>query len=192
MRKDKILKALKEYFTNINFDVNGKNQSITDVIDYIKESNKLVFLLQDNTVMSIKLHLVDTELDIIQLAIEDLKSYEQYNKKIRTVVICGSNVNKIKEEVNIGQDIYYKIDTVYLKEYDGDNIYDELENKISTKSKLDDKDKINLILLPLMKSEHSSEHLLSNILNLIKKIENYNIRDLYISIIKIIYDDLIK
>lgn len=192
MYKDKNLTVLQEYFANTNINLDKKNQSIRSVIDYISKSNKLVFLLQDDTILNIKVHRENNELDISQLAIEDFKLYDKYNKKIRTVVICGSSVSKIKEEVYIGQDVYYKIDTIYLRENDGDNIYNKLQNKIIKKQILDDNDKVNLILLPLMKLEHNSKDLISLVLDIVKKIDNYEIRELYSEAIKIIYNDLIK
>lgn len=86
-------------------------------------------------------------------------------------MIYASNIEKAEDNFNIGS-ISINVKYVFMKNYDGDNIYREVEQKIKAEKSLEDIDLMNLILLPLMKSKKDRHELIKETIELAKEVND--------------------
>ncbi len=75
---------------------------------------------------------------------------------IKTAVIYTGEIEEAPHIVPYGS-ITYEVENVFMKNYDGDQKYEEIKQKIENEETLTDEDYLNLIFLPLMKSRQSGE-----------------------------------
>lgn len=101
------------------------------------------------------------------------KYYEENKsvKKINVAVIYASNIEKAEDSFNIGS-VGINIKSVFMKNYDGDTVFKEVELKIKEGLVLDDIDLMNLILLPLMKSKKDKHELIKDTIELAKEVND--------------------
>jgi hypothetical protein len=133
------------------------------VVDVIQTSVPLIevksrgmdanFLLEDSTILHLEFEsTVLTEDDLVRFGHYDLELYRQRKQKIRRVVIFTPEVKESLAGLDIGS-VLQKHRVVYLeKDYDGDAIFAEVARKLEQEEPLKGKDKLHIILLPMMKS----------------------------------------
>lgn len=110
-----------------------------------------LFLLADDTYLHLEFQTTFREHDLDRFLQYDVSAYEKYKKPIHTVVIYSANVDNAPRSKNYGS-IKYETQAVFMKDYDGDQIMKQLKTKIENNEELTERDELNLIFLPLMKS----------------------------------------
>jgi sporulation-control protein spo0M len=101
------------------------------------------------------------------------KYYEEDKsiKKVNVAVIYASNIEKAEDSFNIGI-VGINVKSVFMKNYDGDSIYKQVEQKIKGGKIIEDIDLMNLILLPLMKSKKDKHELIRDTIELAKEVND--------------------
>lgn len=143
------------------------------IIEVKDNSMDFVFLLEDNTYLHLEFQTVYNENDLIRFCIYDFKLFERDKRKINTVVIYSSNSKKIQDKLDIGAGCYNP-QIIKMKDYDGDNAYNEIENKVNNNIELDELDIVNLLFIPLMKSKESKNKLAVKSIKLARSIKDKN------------------
>jgi hypothetical protein len=110
-----------------------------------------VFLLADGSYLHLEFQTTASVADLERFKIYDVTLYEKKRMPIRTAVIYGSGIESAPETLDHGS-VKYFTQAVYMGKYDGDEIYQDLLDKVSRIDRLDDIDQLNLIFLPLMKN----------------------------------------
>ena len=116
------------------------------------------FLLEDETIAHIEFESdALTEKDLIRFAIYDLALYEQRSQRIRRIVVFSSGVSKIPiNELDIGS-VKQQQDCIFLEhDFNGDEIYGKIKETIMEGNPLTNIDKLQIILLPMMKSNQTT------------------------------------
>ena len=130
-----------------------------------------MFLLADQTYLHLEFQTTFHEQDLDRFLQYDVSAYEKFKKRIKTVVIYGADVEEAKEVKNYGS-VTYETKAVFMKDYDGDQIIQDLWTKIENGESLTDLDELNLIFLPLMRSEVNRSERAIETVELAKRITN--------------------
>lgn len=140
-----------------------------------------LFLLADNSIV-----LVDYESKYLN---EDLIDYLGYvyrilkrlgkewsGVKIRVVILYTSDVEHANDVLEIGC-LTFKIQQAFLSGLDTDGIYKNIKKKIKCSEKLEEDEKMQMIILPLtVKGKEEKQVLLKEIIMLAKEIDDENDR----------------
>ncbi|MFC5629129.1 hypothetical protein ACFPTR_09665 [Aliibacillus thermotolerans] len=101
----------------------------------------------------------------------DVSAYDKFQKPIRTVVIYGANIAEALEVKNYGS-VTYETKAVFMGDYDGDSIMQDLWAKVESGEELTELDELNLIFLPLMRSSVNRSERAIETVELTKKIRD--------------------
>lgn len=154
-----LLKLLKESNANIKeIDFESKNLTYnpTELIELDPKIYKTDMILElDNLI-------VLTEFQSTIVKTPDEKRYRLYtalvdyakrnNKPLILIVISTAEKTKIKQ-YKINKDCVFTIPIVSLKDFDGDKIINNIENKIKNNQKITRHEMLNLALAPFMSSK---------------------------------------
>lgn len=156
-----LLKLLKESNANIKeIDFESKNLTYnpTELIELDPKIYKTDMILELDHLI------VLTEFQSTIVKTPDKKRYRLYtalvdyakrnNKPIILIVISTAEKTKIKE-YKINKDCVFTIPIVSLKDFDGDKIINNIENKIKNNQKITRHEMLNLALAPFMSSKKS-------------------------------------
>jgi len=111
----------------------------------------VVFLLEDDTYLHFAFETGHNSTGaMLKSAGYDIRLYERDGREIYPVIIYTADVKNKPRGIKIGA-LTYTPDIILMNEYDGTNIFAELETKIKAGQELQDMDILNLVLLPLMK-----------------------------------------
>ena len=135
-----------------------------------------IFLLEDDTYQHLEFETSYKKTNLIRFADYDVQIYKKYKKKVQTVIIYSSEVKKAAKSLDIGS-LKYTPDVVMMCDYDGNAIYAELERKLQAKETLTDTDMLNLIFLPLLRSDIPKYELAEKSIELAKTIEDETKQD---------------
>ena len=147
-----------------------------DIVEVRKLSTDYVFLLEDNTYQHLEFQTAYNKNDLLRFAKYDLYLYERDKREINTVVIYSSDVNNVAQSLKIGS-LTYSPKIVMLNNYDGGAIFTELETKLKEKQDLSDADMLNLIFLPLLRSDISKYDLAKKSIEMAKTISDETKQD---------------
>lgn len=139
------------------------------IIEVGESSSDFIFLLEDNSYLHFEFQTTYNKSDLTRFAYYDLRLFECDGRNITTVIIYPSGVKKADTELNIGS-LLYNPNKIMMIDYNGNAIYEELENKIRDGNILDDVDMLKLIFLPLMKTDMSRDVLTVNSIKLAQTI----------------------
>lgn len=154
-----LLKLLKESNANIKeIDFESKNLTYnpTELIELDPKIYKTDMILELDHLI------VLTEFQSTIVKTPDEKRYRLYtalvdyakrnNKPIMLIVISTAEKTKIKQ-YKINKDCVFTIPIVSLKDFDGDKIINNIENKIKNNQKITRHEMLNLALAPFMSSK---------------------------------------
>jgi len=164
--KDIIQKYTSSLFKNATLEFYGiKTARIKElinvelpVIEVSDSSTDFIFLLEDNSYLHFEFQTTYNKDDIERFAMYDLRLYVRDGRSITTVIIYSADVKKANTNLNIGS-LLYSPDKIMMYDYNGNAIFEELENKIKSGHDINDIDMLNLILLPLMRNTIPKEDL---------------------------------
>ena len=149
------------------------------VVEVADTSSDFVFSLEDGSILHIEFQTGYKKADLIRFAMYNLRLYEKYKGKIRTVIIYAADVKKKAINLNIGS-LVFSPDVVFMSAYDGDNIYAGLETKLKRGQALEDADMLKLALLPLMSNSLQKVKLAERTIEISREIEDRRKRDICI------------
>lgn len=154
-----LLKLLKESNTNIkeiDFESENLTYNPTELVELYPKIYKTDMILELDHLI------VLTEFQSTIVKTPDEKRYRLYtalvdyakrnNKPIMLIIISTAEKTKIKE-YKINKDCVFTIPIVSLKDFDGDKIINNIENKIKNNQKITRHEMLNLALAPFMSSK---------------------------------------
>ena len=154
-----LLKLLKESNANIkeiDFESENLTYNPTELIELDPKIYKTDMILELDHLI------VLTEFQSTIVKTIDEKRYRLYtalvdyakrnNKPLILIVISTAEKTKIKE-YKINKDCVFTIPIVSLKDFDGDKIINNIENKIKNNQKITSHEMLNLALAPFMSSK---------------------------------------
>ncbi len=137
-----------------------------------------VFLLEDGSILLLEYEsnnrITENMYKYIDYVLRISRKYYEENKSIKNInvaVIYASNIEKAENNFNIGS-VGINVKSVFMKNYDGDIIYKDVECKVKEGKILEDIDLMNLILLPLMKSKKDKHELIKDTIELAKEVDD--------------------
>ena len=187
---DVLFKILSENYKNIALSVYGLNlpeikSMIPNNFPVIKVDEKRsdnIFLLEDGSILLLEyesntrieenmLKYIDYILRIITRYFEEEKTI----KKIRLVVIYSSDIEEAPEEFNM-ESLTIRSHNVYMKDYNGDEIENNIRGKINRGTLLSDEDIMHFMLLPFMKrnKEKDKKLIIKDTIELAKEVKDEN------------------
>lgn len=195
---DIILKYMSEAFKDTALSFYGLNTAKIKaviptelpVLEVSEEAMDFVFLLEDNSFLHLEFQTTNKNEDLIRFLLYDARLYKKDKKHINTAVIYSGDIEKALDNIKIGS-IEYLVSNIYMKSFDGDEIFVDLYNKINRKEKLTEENKLNLIFLPLMKSKTDKNEMAIKVVELASKIDDDKEKMLYIGAIVGISDKFI-
>ena len=128
------------------------------VIEVRKKSTDIVFLLEDGRYLHLEFQSTYSIDDLLRFVVYDTLLYKRDGRQIDTVVVYSSDVENADVSLDIGA-VKFSPQVVMFADYDGSAIITELEDKLASGQELTDHDMLNLVFLPLMKTDVPKEEL---------------------------------
>ena len=154
-----LLKLLKESNANIK-EINFESENLTYNPTELVELDPKIY--KTDMILELDHLIVLTEFQSTIVKTPDEKRYRLYtalvdyakrnNKPIILIVISTAEKTKINE-YKINKDCVFTIPIVSLKDFDGDKIINNIENKIKNNQKITRHEMLNLALAPFMSSK---------------------------------------
>lgn len=156
-----LLKLLKESNANIK-EIDFESENLTYNPTELVELDPKIY--KTDMILELDHLIVLTEFQSTIVKTPDEKRYRLYtalvdyakrnNKPIMLIVISTAEKTKIKQ-YKINKDCVFTIPIVSLKDFDGDKIINNIENKIKNNQKITRHEMLNLALAPFMSSKKS-------------------------------------
>jgi len=99
------------------------------VVEVKDSSTDYIFLLEDNSYLHLEFQTKYDKKDLVRFLAYDVRLYERDEREVVTVIIYSSEVKKAETYLEMGSTVYDP-QKIMMSDYDGNNIYTELENKI--------------------------------------------------------------
>lgn len=154
-----LLKLLKESNANIK-EIDFESENLTYNPTELVELDPKIY--KTDMILELDHLIVLTEFQSTIVKTPDEKRYRLYtalvdyakrnNKPIMLIVISTAEKTKIKQ-YKINKDCVFIIPIVSLKDFDGDKIINNIENKIKNNQKITRHEMLNLALAPFMSSK---------------------------------------
>lgn len=154
-----LLKLLKESNANIK-EIDFKSENLTYNPTELVELDPKIY--KTDMILELDHLIVLTEFQSTIVKTPDEKRYRLYtalvdyakrnNKPLILIVISTAEKTKIKQ-YKINKDCVFTIPIVSLKDFDGDKIINNIENKIKNNQKITRHEMLNLALAPFMSSK---------------------------------------
>ena len=154
-----LLKLLKESNANIK-EIDFKSENLTYNPTELIELDPKIY--KTDMILELDHLIVLTEFQATIVKTIDEKRYRLYtalvdyakrnNKPLILIVISTAEKTKIKQ-YKINKDCVFTIPIVSLKDFDGDKIINNIENKIKNNQKITRHEMLNLALAPFMSSK---------------------------------------
>ena len=141
-----LLKLLKESNANIK-EIDFKSENLTYNPTELVELGPKIY--KTDMILELDHLIVLTEFQSTIVKTPDAK---RNNKPIILIVISTAEKTKIKQ-YKINKDCVFTIPIVSLKDFDGDKIINNIENKIKNNQKITRHEMLNLALAPFMSSK---------------------------------------
>lgn len=185
--KDILSKILMENFKDKSFEVFGlKLAPILTMLPTNLPALQLdekradnLFLLKDGSIVDIEYESTNNVENMIKYLTYVSRLLDRYyfeeNRivKIIIVVVYTGNIKKSPSKFNFGS-VSICVEQVFLSRFNGDEVYEELDKKISENIALSDNDVMKFILLPLMNSIKfiNRQELIEKSIELSKNVKN--------------------
>ncbi|SDH79134.1 hypothetical protein [Halanaerobium congolense] len=127
----------------------------------------LNFMLEDGSILHLEEEAEISVSDLIRFASYDLKLYNRYRDRVRTIILCIKGYTDSTAGFNCGS-LDYNSTVVDMSKKDGKKKLEELKAKIENKEKIN---YLDLIFLPLMNSDQKIVDRVKETIELEKKLE---------------------
>jgi hypothetical protein len=128
------------------------------VVKVADKSTDIVFLLEDDRYLHLEFQSTYSKNDIIRFATYDLLLYERDGRQIDTVLVFSSDVKTANASLDTGT-LSFSPQVVMFANFDGDATFKNLEARLESGQELTDREMLDLIFLPLMKTDTPREEL---------------------------------
>ncbi|QAT62550.1 hypothetical protein EQM13_13740 [Acidilutibacter cellobiosedens] len=142
----------------------------------------LMLLLEDETILHIEFINDKIKPNIESMMIYDANICIKYGIQVTTVILYSGSEQKGKLKTDSGS-IHYEAQIICLSEFNGEEIYSEIEGKIHSGSMLSHIDKSKLIFLPFMYHSLPLGEALSKVLSLIEALNEEEEQLAYMTVI---------
>lgn len=112
----------------------------------------------------------------------DMSIVLRYGLQVRTIILNFGSRQDGKIMRNFGS-INYEVQIVDLSSIDGDKVYEELSEKITSGNLLNERDKLNLVFLPFMKHSVSFSEAFKKVMLLLESMKDKEERMAYVAVI---------
>jgi hypothetical protein len=127
----------------------------------------LNFSLEDGSILHLEEEAEISTSDLIRFASYDLKLYNRYRDRIRTIILCIKGYPDSEAEFNCGS-LGYNSTVIDMSKKDGKKKMKELKEKIENNENIN---YLDLVFLPLMNSEQAMVERVKETIELEKKLE---------------------
>ena len=127
----------------------------------------LNFMLEDGSILHLEEEAEISVSDLIRFASYDLKLYNRYRDRVRTIILCIKGYTDSTAGFNCGS-LGYNSTVVDMSKKDGKKKLEELKAKIENKEKIN---YLDLIFLPLMNSDQKIVDRVKETIELEEKLE---------------------
>lgn len=101
----------------------------------------------------------------------DALLYHKDKRNIKTVVIYSADIKEVQSHLDIGS-IKYNIFPIYMTNYNGDQVLEDIRHKINSNIELTNQDIMNLTFAPIMGGiKHKAERAIESI-ELVKNVHD--------------------
>jgi len=142
----------------------------------------LMFLLEDDTLLHMEIMSDEIKPDLQIMLTYDMSIVLRYGMQVRTVILNFGSRQDGKMERNFGS-IHYEVKIVDLSGVDGEKVYEELSQKISSDCLLNERDKLNLVFLAFMQHSLPFNEVLLKVMYLIEKMKVEEERTAYLTVL---------
>ena len=126
------------------------NPELPDV-SVVGGGTDMVFLTDEDAYLHLGFETGKDQGDIIKHLNYDARLVQRDGRNVDTIIIYTADVKEAPQGIQ-SQTLTYNPHVILMAEYDGDAIYVELNTKIKAGEELSDKDILNLLFLPLMRT----------------------------------------
>ncbi len=127
----------------------------------------LNFMLEDGSILHLEEEAEISVSDLIRFASYDLKLYNRYRDRVRTIILCMKGYTDSTAGFNCGS-LGYNSTVVDMSKKDGKKKLEELKEKIENKEEIN---YLDLIFLPLMNSDQKIVDRVKETIELEEKLE---------------------
>ena len=142
----------------------------------------LMFLLEDDTLLHMEIMNDEIKPDLQSMFTYDMSIILRCGLQVRTVILNFGSRQDGKMERNFGS-IHYEVKIVDLSGVDGEKVYEELSQKISSDCLLNERDKLNLVFLAFMQHSLPFNEVLLKVMYLIEKMKVEEERTAYLTVL---------
>ncbi|CRZ35832.1 hypothetical protein DFR55_11450 [Herbinix hemicellulosilytica] len=180
-------KSFNRIFQGVSFKEIGLDlRKVKEIVEVERIENYklplLMFLLEDDTLLHIEIMNDEIKTDLQSMFTYDMSIVLRYKIQVRTVILNFGSRQDGKIMRNFGS-MHYEVQIVDLSSIDGDKVYEELSQKITSGYLLNKRDKLNLAFLPFMKHSVSFSEALRKVILLIESIKDEEERMAYVAVI---------
>jgi len=180
-------KSFNRIFQGVSFKEIGLDlKKVKEIVEVERIENYklplLMFLLEDDTLLHIEIMNDEIKTDLQSMFTYDMSIVLRYKIQVRTVILNFGSRQDGKIMRNFGS-MHYEVQIVDLSSIDGDKVYEELSQKITSGYLLNKRDKLNLAFLPFMKHSVSFSEALRKVILLIESIKDEEERMAYVAVI---------
>ena len=185
--KDILFKSLSELYKDEALDVFGIEnipkikQLLPNEFPQVRADEKrsdTLFLMEDDSILMLEFEsnnrVIENHLKYIDYGLRILNRYyetERKIKKLKVIVIYTSDVVKADESLDAG-DLIVHSKAVFLHEYHGDAILEQMKEKVEQGESLTHQELMKLSFLPLMYSRLNRQDLIKEAVELAKSIKD--------------------
>jgi uncharacterized protein YuzE len=153
------------------------------------EKMDLNFTLEDGSILHLEEEIEISVDDLIRFASYDLKLYNRYRDRIRTIILCIKGYPVPKANLICGS-FDYNANVVNMTDKNGKKKFKELKEKIENKEQIN---YLDLIFLPLMNSDETMAKRVKKTIGLEEKLEvDQNIKNKIVALTIVLSDKFLN
>jgi hypothetical protein len=142
----------------------------------------LMCLLEDDSLLHIEIINDEIKPDLQSMLTYDMSIVLRYRMQVKTIILNFGSTQNGERDKFFGS-VHYEVQIVDLSVVDGQKVYKELSQKISSGCLLNERDKLNLVFLPFMQHYLPLNEVLLKVMSLIEKIKDEEERMAYVAVI---------
>ncbi|MNN08247.1 hypothetical protein D3C76_909630 [compost metagenome] len=184
--KDVLFKSMSSIYKDKALNVYGLNypkivEMIPSDLPEVKADEKRadsIFLLEDGSILLLEYEsnkrVEENMFKYLDYTVRILRRYFEETKdfpRIHIAVVYTAEVKEAKSTVTFG-DIIINSQSVFMSNFDGDSIFEEVKKRIQNKEKLTSEDKMKIVLLPLMNTSRHKQNIIEESIELVKFIDS--------------------
>jgi hypothetical protein len=180
-------KSFNRTFQGISFkEINLELEKVKEIVEVERIENYklplLMFLLEDDTLLHMEIMNDEIKPDLQSMFTYDMSIILRCGLQVRTVILNFGSRQDGKIMRNFGS-MHYEVQIVDLSSIDGDKVYEELSQKISSDCLLNERDKLNLVFLAFMQHSLPFNEVLLKVMYLIEKMKVEEERTAYLTVL---------